>query len=312
MPPTQPRAPAVGFRRHRILTRPLKDTDMRSLLFALLLVIAGTSQAAGLRFALVKTAETETRDAFTVEGGAWTEKAIANHVAVLIEHHAATLLLDTSLGRQVDQQFESEMPWYDKPLLRYGQVTPVRDQLDRAGIRVDRILLTHSHWDHASGLADFPEVPVWAPYEEIEFSRIATPPAVLPSQFAHAIRWVPFQYAEQPFMGFPRSHDMFGDGSLVLVPLEGHTPGSVGLFLTLDDGRRFFFTGDTSWRLEGFTGPKEKFWISKRMVDNDPEGTRQQLEKVHQLLLEQPQLTVIPAHDETVQRKLGYYPHWIE
>jgi len=285
---------------------------MRALLFTLLLALAGTSQAAGLRFALVKTAETETRDAFTVEGGAWTEKAIANHVAVLIEHHAATLLLDTSLGRQVDRQFESEMPWYDKPLLRYGKVTPVRDQLDRDGIRVDRILLTHSHWDHASGLADFPEVPVWAPYEEIEFSRIATPPAVLPSQFAHSIRWVPFQYAEQPFMGFTRSHDMFGDGSLVLVPLEGHTPGSVGLFLTLDDGRRFFFTGDTSWRLEGFTGPKEKFWISKRMVDNDPEGTRRQLEKVHHLLQEQPHLSVIPAHDETVQRQLGYYPHWIQ
>ena len=95
---------------------------------------------------------------------------------------------------------------------------------------------------------------MWAPYEEIEFSRIATPPAVLPSQFAHAIRWVPFQFAAQPFMGFEYSHDLFGDGSLVLVPMQGHTPGSVGLFLTLDDGRRFFFTGDTSWRLEGFTG----------------------------------------------------------
>ena len=108
---------------------------MRPLILALLVVLAGSSQAAGLRFALVKTAETETRDAFTVAGGDWTEKAIANHVAVLIEHHAATLLLDTSLGRQVDQQFESQMPWYDKPLLRYGQVTPVRDQLDRDGIR---------------------------------------------------------------------------------------------------------------------------------------------------------------------------------
>ncbi|MEO4048321.1 MBL fold metallo-hydrolase [Pseudomonas sp. CAU 1711] len=285
---------------------------MRALLCALLLILAGASQAAGLRFALVKTAETETRDAFTIEGGAWTEKTIANHVAVLIEHHAATLLLDTSLGRQVDRQFEAEMPWYDKPLLRYGRVEPVRDQLERDGIRVDRILLTHSHWDHASGLVDFPEVPVWAPYEEIEFSRIATPPAVLPSQFAHAIRWVPLQFAEQPFLGFERSHDMFGDGSLVLVPLAGHTPGSVGLFLTLDDGRRFFFTGDASWRLEGFTGPREKFWISRRMVDNDPQATRLQLEKVHRLLQEQPQLRVIPAHDEAVQRELGYYPRWVE
>ena len=48
------------------------------------------------------------------------------------------------------------------------------------------------------------------------------------------------------------------------------------------------------------------------MVDNDPEGTRSQLEKVHRLLQEQPQLRVIPAHDEAVQRQLGYYPKWVE
>lgn len=282
------------------------------LLSVLLPLLSLPSQAAGLRFALVKTAETETRDAFTIEDGAWSEKVIANHVAVLIEHHAATLLLDTSLGRQVDQQFEAEMPWYDKPLLRYGPVKPVRDQLEGDGIRVDRILLSHVHWDHASGLVDFPEVPVWAPYEEIEFSRIATPPALLPSQFKHPIKWVPFTFANQPFLGIEQSHDLFGDGSLVLVPLFGHTPGSVGLFLTLDDGRRFFFTGDASWRLEGFTGPREKFWISRNMVDNDREATRAQLDKVHQLLQREPGLMVVPAHDEAVQRQLGYYPHWVE
>ncbi|MDX5373879.1 MAG: MBL fold metallo-hydrolase [Pseudomonadaceae bacterium] len=285
---------------------------MRPLFTALLFLLACSAQAAGLRFALVKTAETETREALTVADGAWSKRVIANHVAILIEHHAATLLLDTSLGRQVDRQFEAEMPWYDKPLLRYGKVTPVRDQLERDGIRVDRIVLTHSHWDHASGLADFAEVPVWAPYEEIEFTAIATPPALLPSQFAHGVRWVPFLYGEQPFMGFERSHDMFGDGSVVLVPLDGHTPGSLGLFLTLEDGRRFFFSGDASWRLEGFTGPREKFWLSKRMVDHDPARTLQQLHRVHAVLQQHPELSVVPAHDEEVQRRLGYYPQWVE
>ncbi len=284
----------------------------RLFLLALLSLASLGAEAAGVRFSLVKTAETKTLDAFTVSGGDWTESAVANHMAVLIEHHAATLLFDTSLGRQVDSQFASEMPWYDKPLLQYGEVQPVRDQLDRDGIRVDRILLSHAHWDHASGLADFPEVPVWAPYEEIEFSKIATPPAILPSQFKHAIKWMPYEFAPREFMGFSESLDLFGDGSLILVPLRGHTPGSVGLFITLEGGRRFFFTGDASWRLEGFTGPREKFWVSRNMVDNDADATLQVLQQVHQLIEREPALTIIPAHDAKVQQQLGYYPTWVE
>ncbi|MNF84146.1 Metallo-beta-lactamase superfamily protein [compost metagenome] len=265
-----------------------------NLLLALLLGFASLSgEAAGLRFSLVKTAETKTLDALTVEGDQWTQTAIANHVAVLIEHHAATLLFDTSLGRQVDSQFASEMPWYDKQQLQYGKVNPVRDQLDRDGIRVDRILLSHVYWDHASGLADFPEVPVWAPYAAIEFSRIATPPAVLPSQFQHRVKWLPYEFAPEPFMSFDESHDLFGDGSLVLVPLSGHTPGSVGLFITLDDGRRFFFSGDASWH----------------QVDHDHQETRA-VQQVHHLLQREPTLTVVPAHDAKVHEGLGYYPNW--
>ncbi|WP_165673743.1 MBL fold metallo-hydrolase [Metapseudomonas otitidis] len=282
-----------------------------ALLLPLLLVTA-FAQADGLRFALVKTSSAETLDAFTVEGGQWTRTVPVNHTAVLIQHHAATLLLDTGLGRQVDAQFETDMPWWDKPLFKYQTVTPARDQLDRDGLRIDRILLTHAHWDHASALADFPEVPVWAPWAEIDFSHIATPPAVLPSQFTHGVRWQPFEFEPTPYMGFDKSLDLFGDGSVVLVPLTGHTPGSVGVFLTLADGRRFFFTGDTSWRLEGFTGPNEKFWVSRRMVDNDREGTRAQLQRVHDLIQADPALSVVPAHDAAVQDRIGYYPQWVE
>ncbi len=40
-----------------------------------------------------------------------------------------------------------------------------------------------------------------------------------------------------------RSLDLFGDGSLIVVPLAEH--GALGLFVALADGRRYFFKGDT-------------------------------------------------------------------
>lgn len=95
-------------------------------------------------------------------------------------------------------------------------------------------------------------------------------------------------------------------------PLPGHTPGSVGLFVTLDSGRRLFFSGDTSWRLEGVEGPRQKFFAGRALVDRDPARTLAQLAKIRLLLRSDPRLSVIPAHDARVQAALGYFPHWLE
>ncbi|WP_240201790.1 MBL fold metallo-hydrolase [Pseudomonas sp. PDNC002] len=286
---------------------------MPSLLLAGLLALACLpAHAADVRFSLIRTSGVTTLEAFTVAGGDWTRKVPMNHTAVLIQHHAATLLFDTGLGSQADAQFKQDMPWWDKPLFQYEGLKPARDQLAGSGIRIDRILLSHAHWDHASGLSDFPDVPVWAPYEEINYAHIAQPPAVFPSQFRHPVKWMPLQFDSGPFLSYDESLDLFGDGSLVLVPMRGHTPGSMGLFITLDDGRRFFFSGDTTWRLSGFTGPHEKFWVSRKLVDSDRDQTLAEVARVHELMLAYPKLTVVPAHDAQVQDKLGYFPHWIQ
>lgn len=100
------------------------------------------------------------------------------------------------------------------------------------------ILLTHSHWDHVSGLPDFPGVPVWV-----------TPQV-------------------------PSSHDVYGDGSIVVVPVPGHTPGGVIIFVTLHNGTRYAFVGDLVWQLEGITQREERPWITRRSADSDAEGPR--------------------------------------
>ena len=102
---------------------------------ALLLGLASLpGHADGLRFTLVRTSGLTTLDALTLADGDWTRKVRVNHTALLIQHHAATLLFDTGLGSQAQAQFAQDMPWWDKPLFRFGEVHPVREQLAGRGI----------------------------------------------------------------------------------------------------------------------------------------------------------------------------------
>ena len=50
--------------------------------------------------------------------------------------------------------------------------------------------------------------------------------------------------------------DLFDDGSVVFVPLPGHTGGSNGMFVNLRSGKRFFFMGDLTgrWKVVNFGG----------------------------------------------------------
>jgi len=132
---------------------------------------------------------------------------------------------------------------------------PAADQLDAAGYartRLRGILLTHAHWDHVSGTADFPGVPVLVTADERRFIDQAGWIMAIARGISGA-RYEVYDFEGGPYLGFPRSHDVFGDGSVVAVPAPGHTPGSVIVFVALPDGRRFAFVGDLAWQQEGIT-----------------------------------------------------------
>lgn len=269
----------------------------------------------GLAFSVLKTSESNgAPEAFIVAGGSWLQYRHPVHTAVLVKHPQGTFLFDTGLGRQVAQQFGANT-WLDRQFFAYGPVNPVADQFEKAGWAIDSVKMivpSHMHWDHISALTDFPDTPVWASTTERDHARQGHAPGFLQSQFAGVKQWHDLSFKPVAYLGFAASLDMFGDGSVVLVPLSGHTAGQIGMFLNLPSGQRYFFTGDVTWTIEGLQWAADRSWLLRQLVqvDHDEPGNQRAIGHIHQIMQRFPELIVVPAHDENVFKRLPHFPQF--
>ncbi|MEC9361623.1 MAG: MBL fold metallo-hydrolase [Pseudomonadota bacterium] len=244
------------------------------------------------------------RGLFAYRGGDAGERVFGMD-AVIVEHPRGTLLFDAGFGRRVHEHAHT-LPWLMRRLSRIEAETPVVDQLAGASIAIESIkgvVLTHAHWDHVSGLDDLRGVPVWINRAELDFIRGTDPAARLARELGD-LDYHLYAFDGPPYWGFAASHDVFGDGSVVLVPAGGHTPGSVIAFIHAPDGRSYALIGDLAWQREGVDIPAERPWLARRLVDGDEAGVREVLVRVHLLQRAVPQLLVVPAHDRRVMERL--------
>jgi glyoxylase-like metal-dependent hydrolase (beta-lactamase superfamily II) len=134
-----------------------------------------------------------------------------------------------------------------------------------------------------------------------------------PSQVSDpSIRWRTLEFPDGPREGFPQSLDLFHDGTVVLVPMYGHTPGSVGMFVTVDSGRRLFLVGDVVWNAGAIAEARPKFWLARSIADHDPEATLAAVRSIQRAQQRDSELVVLPAHDGAAQEKLGFFPRWVQ
>jgi N-acyl homoserine lactone hydrolase len=245
------------------------------------------------------------RAAFAFRGGSFLEEREFAMVAVLVRHPRGDLLIDAGFGRELDAHVATT-PKLAQMLTRYTRRETAGAQLRAAGIdpsTLAGVIPTHTHWDHISGLDDLPGVPVWSNAAERAFVRDGGERSVLMRSFGE-VRWREYAFEDGPYLGFERSLDVWDDGSVVLVPAPGHTPGSVIVFVTLPGGTRHALLGDLVWQKEGILRPAERPWFARRMLAEDDAQVRAAIARVASIQRRWPDVVLVPAHDASGLAKL--------
>ncbi|XDD54179.1 MBL fold metallo-hydrolase [Leptospira sp. WS4.C2] len=262
-----------------------------------------------LLFSILKTGEAKTLEAFVIEGGSVLKVVTVAHSGFYIQHPKGNFLFDTGLGTKIKEQFQV-FPLYLKLLMEYQLIQTAKEQLETNGIKTNSIqdlFFSHLHWDHASGLKDFPLAKIHSLPSELNNPKIEL--GYISSQFdGDSVNWNHLEFQNKPYVSYAKSLDWYGDGTAVFVPMKGHSEGSVGLFLHTENGQTFFLTGDIVWRREGFLKKRHKPRGARWIVDYDTATLGEEISRVHELLKKNPELQVIPAHDHEVQSPLGFYP----
>ncbi|MET8161580.1 MBL fold metallo-hydrolase [Sphaerisporangium sp. NPDC005289] len=235
----------------------------------------------------------ETRAALAFRGGSFRDKRHFAASAVLVRHPEGDLLIDAGFGADVAAHV-AMLPRFVRAPYQVGRT--VSEQLDAAGYdrgRLLGVLLTHSHWDHASGLDSLRGTPVWMNANERRYAA-EDPDGKVYRHVSPGHEIHEYGFDGRSYFGFPSSYDVYGDGSVVIVLAGGHTTGSVIVFVTVPSGERYAFIGDLTWQIDGIRRRVERPWLLSRLADSDPDQLRQDLLRMIAL---DGLMRIVPAHD---------------
>jgi glyoxylase-like metal-dependent hydrolase (beta-lactamase superfamily II) len=188
---------------------------------------------------------------FVLAGGAWARLRLPVRYGRFDHPIGGACLIDTGYSGRVTEGPRGLALRAYAGVLR-PQLTP---EALPGGLAPDTILISHLHADHISALKDFPGarllahgggVAHWLGVSRLARVRHGVFDELLPDDFAARVE--PFEalpLVAAP-LGLGPGWDVFGDGSVLAIPLPGHMRGHVG-FCWPRLARPLLYAADAQW-----------------------------------------------------------------
>jgi glyoxylase-like metal-dependent hydrolase (beta-lactamase superfamily II) len=246
-----------------------------------------------------------------MRGGRWRPITFPALSALLLHPTRGPVLYDTGYA----EHFRTATQPFPERLYRW--LTPVTlppeqqlgAQLAPHGLRlhdIRTVVISHCHGDHIAGLRDLPNARflcLAADREALRGPRLRTLrqgmlPALLPPDFDARCQFVD-ELPQRPlgpgFASLGSGFDLFGDGSALGVPLPGHTPGQLGLWLRDPQDRELLLCADAAWSLRAIHEARLPAFPA-RLLMHDWGRYAATMQTLRDLAAARPELVLLPSH----------------
>lgn len=253
-------------------------------------------------------------ECIAARGGRFTSVEFPSLCGLIHHSDIGWILFDTGYAEHfftATKQFPQRLYSFALPV-DLPQEQKLIFQLECFGIipeDISLVIVSHYHGDHVAGLKDFPRakfIAMKTATEEMQYFSTrpwratlqGKLPHMLPDDYFARLNYVDnFGCIDLPkwMSPFSQAFDFLGDGSLLGIPLPGHSSGQLGLLLPDAVGHPVFFVADACWSLPACREGRTPSSLINYLTHNG-NAYRASFMAIKQLAEREPVMSILPSH----------------